>query len=408
MGPVGRRVTDENSDLDSPALEEEQAEGNALRREGQLAGVLFIVAPVVSLPSSFLIEPAPPASIYLLSLVGILTGLVCLALPWERMGRGWLQLMGAIATVEVTVAAAIADRSYVFFYLFIVVYAAYIARRRLELAGQLGLIALGLLAPLVYDPGSARETLLIALVALPSLVISAGMVMYLREQLDADRRAYRRFAVEALTLTSRIRGKPEPLAEPVPSVAIPSLPADARRRAAFTPRRLALGAAAFLVSLPLLSVGLAAAGVSLQGVARAPFEELGITLPIRKMVPSRRPAPARRASSPRPPGRRAPRMAGAAGERTPRVRAGARTTAGAEAPTAGAEKRSPPRRGPRPPPPRPPRAPAWVPRLAAAPSPSAPTPGSPGGGLQDTIDDRLRDTLGPVGDLLRGLRLNQP
>jgi hypothetical protein len=67
-------------------------------------------------------------------------------------------------------------------------------------------------------------------------------------------------------------------------VAAPSEPVDppadtVRSRRKVMRKRLALGIAGLAVAAPLFTAGLAVAGVSLPEVARAPFDQVGVTLP---------------------------------------------------------------------------------------------------------------------------------
>lgn len=255
--------------------DDDQRARAATRREGRLAGALFIASPLLSVPASLVMEPLPSVSVYLLTVAAIAAGVLCLLAPWERISRLWLHLAGAFATVEITIAIALAQTSYAFFYIFVAVFAAYVARSRVELAIQVGLIALGLLAPVAYDPDAAQEAIQLALLAIPALAISAALVFQLREQLEAERVAYRRFAEEALSLAARIRGKeaalPEPPRQTTPDVAAPQVPR--------TWRGPALAALAVLLGVPLASAGLATAGIRLPEAVSDRFEAIGIALP---------------------------------------------------------------------------------------------------------------------------------
>jgi len=372
-----------------------QEQSTALRAEGRLAGILFIVCPLVSLPGALLIQP--PALAFL-SLVGValLIGLVCLALPWERMSRAWLHVPAVIATVEVTALVAVSDRSFAFFFIFIAIYAAFVSRRPAELLAQLALIALGLLAPLVYESANTRATLQLALVAIPALAISAGMVMYLRERLEEDRRAYRRFAQEALSIAARIRGQePEPvdpaLLQPTfAALPLPQVPTSWRRATVAT-----VGAAVAVASLP---VALAAAGVSLPGFAKEPFERLGIELPNQNEAGSGEAVVADPPRTARPADQAVAAEGPADGDGGRNRRSDRRgddssgrpSSTGAPAPAPAELPASPVSPG---------IAPGGTLGGSSASPPSAPTEE-----LRDTIDDGLRNTLKPVdrilGDLL--------
>ena len=69
-------------------------------------------------------------------------------------------------------------------------------------------IAAATVAPLFYVDESFNDQAHHILVTLPVMVVSAGVVRYLRETLARRELQYRRFAVEAVTLAERIRGGP--------------------------------------------------------------------------------------------------------------------------------------------------------------------------------------------------------
>lgn len=240
---------------------------------------------LLSLPGSLLMEPGPPASIYLLTLLGMLTGAAFLLAPWERMSRGWLHLAVVLATVEVTAVVVISDSVSAFSYVLVALYAAYIVRSRLELAGHLAVLGLGLLTPALVDPGAAGEAAKVAMLAGPVIALAAVLVMRLREQFDAEARAYQSFAEEALALTARIRGKAAALEAAAleeaaaANLSLPSLGDVAARPSRRPRRRLALGVAATALATPFASVALATAGIGLPQVVDDSFEELGIELP---------------------------------------------------------------------------------------------------------------------------------
>lgn len=242
-----------------------------------MAAALFIVGALVSIPSSLLGTSQHPPTVYLLTLLGLASGLVCLALPWERIPRRWFHLVGAVATLEVAVAVAAADRSFQWYYVFVALFAAYVFPTRAEAAGQVGLVCVAFLAPAIYDPDTSRETIGSALVAIPSLVLTALVVVHMHERLEAKQRLYRQFAEDALALAIRIGGEAAVPSRLEPKVARPSEKTAARHGRPLA-RRWALGMS-MAMFVPFATVGLAVAGVSLPGAARAPFETLGVELP---------------------------------------------------------------------------------------------------------------------------------
>jgi hypothetical protein len=243
------------------------------RAYGTLAGFGFIGVALLALPSTRLIEPLPEPQDYFLTLAVVLTGLVCLAIPWDRIDIRWLHLVGAAATVEAAASVAVFGSPYVAFYFVIVVLVAYVSPDLRSLGLQLALVLVALLGPVAYGPEDARTSLHLALVVAPVLLLTAGLFAYLRQKMVHDRRAYHRFAEQTLVLSSQIAGRQlgpgRSLAEAEPIVSM------ARVR---LPRPL-LAAAVAVAGIPLLAGGLAVAGVKLPDVATDPFEQVGIELP---------------------------------------------------------------------------------------------------------------------------------
>jgi hypothetical protein len=261
------------------------------RAYGTLAGFGFLGVAVLGLPSTMLLEPEPEPSAYLLTLVGALSGLLCLALPWERLDPRWLHLVGIVAIAEAAAAVVVFGQAYVVFFFLIAVFVAYFAPDGKVLALHLGLICVALFGPVVYGPESARTALSVALVTAPVLLLTAGLFAYLRQKMVHDRRAYHRFAEQTLVLSTQIAGRPV-----APSRAI-SRPEPAPPLADVRPPRPVVAVAAALVGIPLFAGSLAAAGVTLPELANGPFEEVGIDLPNqedeeRSEAPESGPAPA--------------------------------------------------------------------------------------------------------------------
>jgi hypothetical protein len=182
--------------------------GETARRYGRLAGVLAMSGSVSSVPSSFLIEPAPPSAIYLLGLLAFASGAACFVIPWERLPWGAFHVLAGLGTVFAATAVEIAGPPYSFYYVFIAIYVAYVFESRLAVMGHLLFIGAALLAPLAWDPEASRETVRRALLFIPALAITSGVVVLLRQRLEQDRRRYSEFAEEAYDIALRIR-RPE-------------------------------------------------------------------------------------------------------------------------------------------------------------------------------------------------------
>lgn len=244
------------------------------RGYGTLAGLGITGAAIFAVPSTLLLEPLPPAEAYLVTVAGVVTGLACMALPWERLNPRWLHLVGALATVEAAAAVAVFGHVYAAFFFLIAVAVAYVTPDARSLLPHLGVIGVALLAPLAFGPATAKETLQMALVVFPLLCLTAGLFAYLRQRMVADRSSYRVFAEETLSLATRIAGRPLPGSRPVSDASdIPGWSRHVR-----VSSRVA-GAAAAILALPLVSAGLAVAGVRLPVFAAETLRSVGIELP---------------------------------------------------------------------------------------------------------------------------------
>ena len=182
------------------------------RRYWRLAAVLFFGGGMGAIPSDALHRPTHPPEIYLLPLLALVSGVVCLFCATRVSGR-WLQVVTVVATLEIALTVAFADSVFAIYYTFVAIYAAYVFSERRTIGFLVGFASLAALAPIAYDPDSARETLMQGFALIPTLVLSAGTVTFLRERFEASEQRYRELAErDALTgvgnyrmLTNRLR-----------------------------------------------------------------------------------------------------------------------------------------------------------------------------------------------------------
>ena len=163
------------------------------RRYWRLAAILFIGGGLGAAPSDALHEPGHPPTIYLLPLLAIISGLVCWLIA-DHVSRRWLHLMTVVATLEIALTVWLADDVFAIYYILIAFYAAYVFHSRQAIAFHFGFACLAALAPIVYDPDQARDTLVQGLVLIPTLLLTAGAITFLRERLEASEERYRRLA----------------------------------------------------------------------------------------------------------------------------------------------------------------------------------------------------------------------
>ena len=209
--------------LDEPRHDVVPLRGPAHRRGlersfGLIAGILFIGGAFAGIPSSLLIEPAPPAELYLVSVASVAFGIAAISIPWDRISPLWTHVAMIGAIIQVGFTVALAGDVFVFYFVFIAIFAAYAFSDRNQVAAYLGLIGIALLLPIVLIPDSTRATAAQALAAVPAIALVAVMVAFLRERLEANRATTRRFAREALALSERIGRQPQVTPLPVTEI----------------------------------------------------------------------------------------------------------------------------------------------------------------------------------------------
>jgi diguanylate cyclase (GGDEF)-like protein len=162
-------------------------------RGGRLGGLLFCVGAVLSALGVLTLEVAPPTWVFVVIALGFLTGVACLAIDWNRIPAPWRKVVPAIGTIEITACVwgmGADGHVYSWLYLIVVVIVAYAFHSRALIAAHLGLV-LGCLAVLLADPANASSDSLRNLLASgPTLVLTAVLVTYFRERLEAGKAAY--------------------------------------------------------------------------------------------------------------------------------------------------------------------------------------------------------------------------
>ena len=174
-------------------IEPATSERELQRRYWRIAAILFAGGGLAAIPTDALHRPVHEPTIYLLPLLAIVSGVVCWLIA-DRAPRRWLHVMTTVATVEIALTCWLADPLFAIYYVFIAIYAAYVFQDRKAISAHVGFAALCTLAPIAYDPGDAREHSTLAFTLIPTLMIAAGVVAYLRERLEASEERFRLLA----------------------------------------------------------------------------------------------------------------------------------------------------------------------------------------------------------------------
>ena len=163
-------------------------------RHWRLAAILFIGGGLGAIPTDALHRPQHEATIYLLPLLAIVSGIFCWAIS-KRASDRWLPVLAAVATLEIALTVWLTeDRNFAVFYILVAFYAAYVFRDRRIVGFQFALASICALLPALYYAEHARETIAQATVLIPTLLLTAGAITFLREQLEASESRYRRLS----------------------------------------------------------------------------------------------------------------------------------------------------------------------------------------------------------------------
>jgi len=162
------------------------------RRFGRAAATPFALAAAAAAAENRLVaEPLALGSLDWLAVSAASCALVCLLMPWERIGAGWFYPIPAVATTQAALLVSLVERHQLAYGLLFVSIAVLVANSftdRRVLAVALGLPAFGAGAPLLYGPdaGGAERMALLGVLA---VLFSGVVVALVRERLQAERQA---------------------------------------------------------------------------------------------------------------------------------------------------------------------------------------------------------------------------
>jgi diguanylate cyclase (GGDEF)-like protein len=159
----------------------------------RLAGALFCVGAALSALGALTLDSAPPVWVFAVMALGFLTGLAAMSIAWERIPPVWLQLLPAVGTLMITacVLGIGADGSaYTWLYLIVVVTVAYTFRNRALIGAHLALVLACVALPLLDSAIPTSDSIRNLVTSGPILILTAVLVTYFRERLEAGKAAY--------------------------------------------------------------------------------------------------------------------------------------------------------------------------------------------------------------------------
>jgi diguanylate cyclase (GGDEF)-like protein len=158
---------------------------------GRLAGILFIVGALASIPANLLFRhPAVGTVNNVLVAVALVSGLACLLAPWDRIPNAVFHAVPVTASAEVALTVWAAGRHgpvYEWFFVLIAVFAAFAFESRRTLVLHMSLISVAACLPFLYRTDTIAQVARVG-VLIPMLWVATATVAYLREQMMARQR----------------------------------------------------------------------------------------------------------------------------------------------------------------------------------------------------------------------------
>ncbi|CAA9502573.1 MAG: diguanylate cyclase/phosphodiesterase (GGDEF & EAL domains) with PAS/PAC sensor(s) [uncultured Solirubrobacteraceae bacterium] len=152
-----------------------------------MAGLLFLVGSLATIPVHQLWDPGVPDRAYAITALGIVSGLICALIPWDRLGEYPFRAIPAIASIEVGITmwgVETQSEAFVWFLVFVVVWTAYALDERRAISVNIVLAVLVAWYPVTLaTPDDRINETAETLIAVPILLVAAAVVVFLRERL---------------------------------------------------------------------------------------------------------------------------------------------------------------------------------------------------------------------------------
>ena len=161
---------------------------------GRIAGLLFLAGSLMSIPVNTLFsDPTVTGRSVWVTAFGVMSGLVCLALPWERWGTAALHAVTFAACLEVALTmwgVRPYSEVYLWFLVLVVVFAGFAFDSRRAVAGHVGVALAAGAYPVILTNADRRMSVIAETRgAAPVLLVTAVVVVHLRERLQAQQAA---------------------------------------------------------------------------------------------------------------------------------------------------------------------------------------------------------------------------
>ena len=154
-------------------------------RGGRIAALAFLSGGITAIAANLLIQP-DDWLVYLMPLLSIVPGLVCLVLPWSRMPAYAVQVLAVMGIALVSLSMAVASPAYAVYFVYVALFVSLVFPPRAVLF-QMLLVCVGLFVPVFVGDFTGRQTLIIALLEAPTLLVLGLITSPLTGRLETGR-----------------------------------------------------------------------------------------------------------------------------------------------------------------------------------------------------------------------------
>jgi len=157
---------------------------------GRLAGVLFIVGGLASIPANLMFDTGIGLLNHVMVAIALASGVACLLAPWDRIPEPVFHAVPVLASAEVALTVwAVGPHGpvYEWFFVLVAVFTAYCFESRRAVAAHLSLSTAAAALPLLYRENTVEQLARIG-VMMPMLWVATLVVMHLREGMLARQR----------------------------------------------------------------------------------------------------------------------------------------------------------------------------------------------------------------------------
>ncbi|HET9102584.1 MAG TPA: EAL domain-containing protein [Solirubrobacteraceae bacterium] len=164
---------------------------------GRLGGWLILAGTAIMPVGELLLHtPKLPLALTLVVL-GLISGLICLRLPWARLSERWISAVAVLATIEITVAVVLVGRHGTVllpFYLLTGTATGYAFRDQRVIAAHVGLILLAMTLSFLLREQVAVGALSLTVITGLVLIVSTAAIAYMRALLEGSAAELRELA----------------------------------------------------------------------------------------------------------------------------------------------------------------------------------------------------------------------